>query len=233
MMKTDNNSLNYRQVVKALDHAVLKPDMTEADVIAGCVLARQYRIAAVSVKPCYLPLAVRELAGSGIAAGTVVSFPHGSCTTAVKIFEARDAIANGAAELDIVMNFAALRSGRPEYVRDEIRAIVKAVDNQALVKVILENHYLTKDQIVLTCHLLQEAGVDYVKTSTGFSQTGALLEDLQRMRVNLSGSVLIKAAGGIRTLSDALAMIGAGASRLGTSSTKAILDEIQTHTTSI
>ena len=232
-MKTDNNTLNYRQVVKALDHAVLKPDMTEAYVIAGCLLARQYRIAAVSVKPCYLPLAVRELAGSGVAAGTVVSFPHGSCTTAVKIFEAQDAIANGAAELDIVMNFAALRSGRSEYVREEIRSIVKAVDNQALVKVILENHYPTKDQIALACHLLQEAGVDYVKTSTGFSQTGALIEDLQWMRANLSGNVLIKAAGGIRTLSDALAMVAAGASRLGTSSTKAILDEVQTYTTSI
>jgi deoxyribose-phosphate aldolase len=229
-MKTDNNSLNdYRQVVEMLDHAVLKPEMTETDVIAGCVLAGQYQIAAVSVKPCYLPLAVRELAGSSVAAGTVVSFPHGSCTTAVKIFEAQDAIANGATELDIVMNFAALRSGRPEYVRDEIRAIVRAVDGQALVKVILENHYLTRDQIALACQLLVETGVDYVKTSTGFSQTGALLEDLHWMRANLSGSALIKAAGGIRTLSDAQAMIEAGASRLGTSSTKAILDEIQAY----
>jgi deoxyribose-phosphate aldolase len=232
-MKTDNNSLNYRQVVQTLDHAVLKPEMTEADVIAGCVLACQHQIAAVSVKPCYLPLAVRELVGSGVAAGTVVSFPYGSCTTAVKIFEAQDAIANGAAELDIVMNFAALRSGRSEYVRDEIREIVKAVDGQALVKVILENHYLTKDQIALACQLLEEAGVDYVKTSTGFSQTGALLEDLHWMRAHLSGNVLVKAAGGIRSLSDALAMIEAGARRLGTSSTKAILDEIQAYTTKI
>ena len=232
-MKIENNSFNDHQVVEMLDHAVLKPEMTEADVVAGCELACQHQIAAVSVKPCYLPLAVRELAGSGVAAGTVVSFPHGSSTTAVKVFEAQDAIANGAVELDVVMNFAAMRSGRPEYVRDEIRAIVDAVDSQALVKVILENHFLTKDQIALACRLLQEAGVDYVKTSTGFSQTGAQLEDLHWMRANLRGSVLVKAAGGIRTLSDARAMIEAGASRLGTSSTKAILDEIQAYSARI
>ena len=224
------DNFTYRQVIKTLDHAILRPEMTEADVVAGCAMARQHDIAAVSVKPCYLPLAVGELAGSDVAAGTVVSFPHGSSTTAVKVFEAQDGVANGATELDIVINIGALRSGRSDFVRDEIRAIVEAVDGRALVKVILENIYLTKDQIALACQLLEEAGVDYVKTSTGFSDTGAIVADLQWMRANLSTKVLVKAAGGIRTLNDTLAMIKAGANRIGTSSTKAILDEILAQT---
>ena len=223
-MVTDNQNFSYRQIAKSLDHSILKPEMTEADVIAGCAMACQYDIAAVSVKPCYLALVVEQLAGSDVAAGTVVSFPHGHSTTAVKIFEAQDGVANGATELDIVMNIGALRSGRAAYVRDEIHAIVEAVNGKALVKVILENHYLTKDQKALACRLLEEAGVDYVKTSTGYAETGAKVADLRWMRANLSPKVLVKAAGGIRTLSDALAMIEAGASRVGTSSTKAILD---------
>lgn len=224
------DNFTYQQVIKKLDHSILKPEMTEADVIAGCAMARQHDIAAVSVKPCYLPLAVGELAGSGVAAGTVVSFPHGNNTTAVKVFEAQDGVANGAAELDIVMNIGALRSGHSDFVRDEIRAIVEAVDGRALVKVILENYYLTKAQIAIGCQLLEEAGVDYVKTSTGFSEIGATVADLHWMRANLSTKVLVKAAGGIRTLNDALGMIEAGASRVGTSSTKAILDEILAQT---
>ena len=226
------HNITYQQVAKILDHSILKPEMTEADVIAGCAMARQYDIAAVSVKPCYLPLLVEELAGSDVAAGTVVSFPHGHSTMAVKIFEAQDGVANGATELDIVMNIGALRSGRADFVRDEIRAIVEAIDGRALIKVILENYYLTEDQKALACHLCEEAGVDYVKTSTGFTETGAKVTDLHWMRANVSSKVLLKAAGGIRTLSDALAMIEAGASRVGTSSTKAILDEFLAQTSS-
>jgi deoxyribose-phosphate aldolase len=224
MMK---NEVTYKQIAKTLDHSILKPEMTEADVIAGCAMARKYDIAAVSVKPCYLPLVVQELAGSNVAAGTVVSFPHGHSTTAVKVFESQDGVANGATELDIVMNIGALRSGRGDYVRDEIQAIVEVVAGRALVKVILENHYLTKDEKVSACHLLEEAGVDYVKTSTGYAETGAKVVDLDLMRANVSPKVLVKAAGGIRTLDDTLAMIEAGASRVGTSSTQAILNEFK------
>ena len=231
-MKTEHQNITYQRVAKILDHSILKPEMTEADVIAGCAMARQYDIVAVSVKPCYLPLAVEQLAGSDIAAGTVVSFPHGDSTTAVKVFEAQDGIASGATELDIVMNIGALRAGRVDYVRDEIRAIVEVVDGRALVKVILENFYLTKDQKAIACQLLEEAGVDYVKTSTGYTETGATVPDLHWMRANLSPKVLVKASGGIRTLSDALAMIEAGASRIGTSSTRIILDEFLAQTQS-
>ena len=224
-MGIDIKNMTYRHVAKTLDHSILKPEMTEADVISGCEMARHYDIAAVSVKPCYLPLVVDQLAGTDIAPGTVVSFPHGHSTTAVKVFEAQDGVANGATELDIVMNIGALRSGNIELVRDEIRAIVEAVEGKALVKVILENYYLSDDQKVQTCFLLEEAGVDYVKTSTGYAESGATISDLDLMRKNVSSKVLVKAAGGIRTLDDVLSMIKAGASRIGTSSTKAILDE--------
>lgn len=219
--------ITYQQVAKTLDHPLLKPEMTEADIVAGCDMAKQYDIAAVSVKPCYLPLVVRELEDSGVAAGTVVSFPHGHSTTPVKIYEALNGIDNGALELDIVMNIGALRSGAYDIVRDEVSAIVQAVSGRALVKVILENHYLTKDQKIKACELLEEAGVDFIKTSTGYAESGAIFEDVLLMRKTVSSVVQVKAAGGIRTLADVLAMIEAGASRVGTSATVSILEEFQ------
>jgi len=224
-MALNIKDLTYEQVAKTLDHALLKPEMTEADIIAGCEMAKRYRIAAVSVKPCYLPLVVRELDGSEVAAGTVVSFPHGHSTTPVKIYEALNGVDNGAVELDIVMNVGALRSGAYDIVRDEISAIVDAVSGRALVKVILENHYLTKDQIIEACELLEEAGVDFVKTATGYAESGATAADVQLMRRTVSAAVQVKAAGGIRTLADVLAMMDAGATRVGTSATAAILED--------
>jgi len=217
--------ITYEQLAKTLDHALLQPEMTAADIIAGCDLAKQYHIAAVSVKPCYLPLVVRELDGSDVAAGTVVSFPHGHSATPVKIYEAINGVENGAVELDIVMNIGALRSGAYDVVSDEICAIVEAVSGRALVKVILENHYLTQSQIIKACELLAEAGVDFVKTSTGFAEGGATVEDVKLMRKTVSSVIQVKAAGGIRTLADVLTMIEAGAARVGTSATAAILDE--------
>jgi deoxyribose-phosphate aldolase len=219
--------ITYRQLAKTLDHPLLKPEMTEMDIIAGCDMAKQYDIAAVSVKPCYLPLVVRELEDSGVAAGTVVSFPHGHSTTPVKIYEALNGIDNGALELDIVMNIGALRSGAYDSVRDEVSAIVQAVSGRALVKVILENHYLTKEQKIKACELLEEAGVDFIKTSTGYAESGANFEDVLLMRKTVSSVVQVKAAGGIRTLADVLNMIEAGASRVGTSATVSILEEFQ------
>jgi deoxyribose-phosphate aldolase len=219
--------ITYQQVAKTLDHALLKPEMTEAEIIAGCDMAKQYDIAAVSVKPCYLPLVVRELEDSDVAAGTVVSFPHGHSTTPVKIYEALSGIDNGAIELDIVMNIGALRSGAYDVVRDEVSAIVEAVSGRALVKVILENHYLTKEQKIKACELLEEAGVDFVKTSTGYAESGANFEDVLLMRKTVSSAIQVKAAGGIRTLADVLTMIEAGASRVGTSATVSILEEFQ------
>jgi deoxyribose-phosphate aldolase len=217
--------ITYEQVAKTLDQALLKPEMTETDIIAGCDMAKQYHIAAVSVKPCYLPLVVRELDGSDVAAGTVVSFPHGHSATPVKIYEALNGVENGAVELDIVMNIGALCSGAHDVVRDEISAIVEAVSGRALVKVILEVHYLTNAQKVKACELLEESGVDFVKTATGYAESGATVEDVQLMRRTVSSVIQVKAAGGIRTLADVLTLIEAGATRVGTSATAAILDE--------
>lgn len=217
--------ITYKQVAKTLDHALLKPEMTEADVIAGCSMAVKYDIAAVSVKPCYLPLVVKELDGSKVAAGTVVSFPHGHSTPAVKVYEAINGVENGAVELDIVMNIGALRSKAYDYVSDEIGAIVQAVGDQALVKVILENHYLDQDEIIKACQILEDAGVDFVKTATGYADSGATVEDIQLMRKTVNPKIRVKAAGGIRTLADVLAVIDAGAARVGTSATESILEE--------
>jgi len=215
----------YKQVSKTLDHALLKPEMTEADIIAGCSMAKKYDIAAVSVKPCYLALVVKELEGSNVAAGTVVSFPHGHSTPAVKVYEAINGVENGAVELDIVMNIGALRSKAYDYVSDEIGAIVQAVGDQALVKVILENHYLDKDEIVKACQILEGAGVNFVKTATGYADSGATVEDIKLMRKTVNSKIQVKAAGGIRTLADVLTAITAGAARVGTSTTESILEE--------
>jgi deoxyribose-phosphate aldolase len=224
-MTLNIQDINYEQVAKTLDHALLKPEMTATEIVAGCDMAKGYHIAAVSVKPCYLPLVVRELDGSDVAAGTIVSFPHGHSTTPVKIYEALNGVENGAVELDIVMNIGALRSGAYDVVLDEIGAIVEAVSGRALVKVILENHYLTTEQIIKSCELLEEAGVDFVKTSTGYADSGATREDVQLMRKTVNSAIQVKAAGGVRTLTDVLTLMDAGAARVGTSGTAAILDE--------
>jgi deoxyribose-phosphate aldolase len=224
-MTMNINSIPYEQFAGTLDHAILKPEQTETDVITGCKMAKKYKIAAVSVKPCYLSLVVKELAGTEVAAGTLVSFPHGHSTIPVKIYEALNGVENGAAELDIVMNIGALRSGDYDYVRDEATALVQAVAGRALVKIILENHYLTEEEKIKACQILDAAGVDFVKTSTGYTETGATPEDVKLMRATVKPKIQVKAAGGIRTVAAVLAEIEAGATRVGTSSTEAILDE--------
>jgi deoxyribose-phosphate aldolase len=221
----DQNELTDNRLAKTLDHALIKPEMTEDEVIAGCALALRHDIAAVSVKPCYLPLVVKQLRGSNIAAGTLVSFPHGHSTPQVKVYEAINGVENGATELDIVMNIGAFRAGKYDTIREEIGAIVQAVGDEALVKVILENHFLTPDEIVKACHLLEQAGVDFVKTATGYADRGATTADVKLMRQSVGPGVRIKAAGGIRTLADVRRMIAAGAARVGTTSTEAIMEE--------
>src|SRR5512146_812922 len=177
MNPLSSKTITYEQLAKTIDHSLLKPELTEADVIAGCELAARYHVASVCVKPADVALAARLLKGSDVAVGTVIGFPHGNSTTAVKVCEAQDALANGAVELDMVINIGALRSGKYETVRDEIRAVVEAAKGKALVKVILENAYLTDEQKVTACQLAEAAGADFVKTSTGFAPTGATIED--------------------------------------------------------
>jgi deoxyribose-phosphate aldolase len=228
-----SKTITYEQLAKVIDHSLLKPELTEAEVIAGCELARRYHVASVCCKPADVPLAVSILAGSDVAVGTVVGFPHGSSTTAVKVAEARDALANGAVELDMVLNIGALRSGKYDYVREEIAAVVQAAavvntaSGKALVKVILENAYLTDDQKVMACRLAEEAGADFVKTSTGYAPSGATLDDVRLMRRTVSPKVQVKAAGGVRTLPALLDMIDAGVTRCGATATAAILDEFK------
>jgi deoxyribose-phosphate aldolase len=219
-------TITLAQLAKTIDHSLLKPELTEADVIAGCELAQHYHVASVCVKPCHVRLAASLLSETDVAVGTVVGFPHGNSTTAVKVAEARQALADGAAELDMVINIGQLRSGKTDYVRDEIKAVVDVAHPAgALVKVIFENAYLTDEQKVLACHLSEESGADFVKTSTGFAPTGATVEDIRLMRANVSPRVQVKAAHGVRTLEAVLQMVDEGVTRIGATATAVILDD--------
>lgn len=226
-MHLDSKTITYEQLAKTIDHSLLRPELTEADVIAGCKLAHQYHVASVCVKPCHVRLAREQLAGSDVKVGTVIGFPHGAHTTFVKVAEARDAIANGAEELDMVLNIGELRSGNFDYVSEDIQAVVKAAGGHAIVKVIFENAYLTDDEKKIACQLAEQAGADFVKTSTGFAPGGATLDDVRLMRLNVSDRIQVKAAGGVRTLDAALAMIDAGVTRMGATATATILDEFK------
>ncbi len=222
-----SKTITYSQLAKVIDHSLLKPELTEAEVIAGCELAKRYHVASVCCKPADVKLAAGLLAGSDVAVGTVVGFPHGNSTTAIKVAEAKQALADGATELDMVINIGALRSGKNDYVRDEIRAVVDAARGKALVKVIFENAYLTDAQKVAACKLSEDAGADFVKTSTGFAPTGATLEDVRLMRASISPKVQVKCAHGVRTLQALLDMIDAGVTRSGATATATILDDFK------
>jgi deoxyribose-phosphate aldolase len=221
-----SQTITYAQLAKTIDHSLLRPELTQADVIAGCKLAHQYHVASVCVKPCHVRLAVEQLSGSDVNVGTVIGFPHGSNLTPVKVAEAQQAMADGAVELDMVLNIGELRSGNSDLVRADIQAICAAAHSRgARVKVIFENAYLTDAEKILACHLCEEAGADWVKTSTGFAPTGATLDDLRLMRANVAPQIQVKAAGGVRTLDAILAVIDAGCTRVGATATAAILDE--------
>ena len=220
--------ITYEQLAKVIDHSLLRPELTEADVIAGCQLADRYQTATVCVKPCHVKLASELLKNSTVKVSTTVGFPHGAHLTAVKVAEAQHAMDDGAVELDMVLNIGDLRSGKTDAVRADIQAVCAAAHARgAKVKVILENAYLTDEQKVLACKLSEEAGADWVKTSTGFASSGATLEDLRLMRRSVSEKVQIKAAGGVRTLPALLEVIDAGANRCGATATAAILDEFK------
>jgi len=198
------------------------------DVIAGCELAARYHVASVCVKPCDVALAAEKLRGSDVLVTTVIGFPHGSSVTATKVAEAQRAMDDGAVELDMVINIGRLRGGDAGYVREDIRAVCAAAHARgAKVKVIMENAYLTDAEKVLGCQLAEEAGTDWVKTSTGFAPGGATLEDLRLMRATVSQRVQVKAAGGVRTLPALLDVIDTGATRCGATATAKILDDFE------
>jgi deoxyribose-phosphate aldolase len=220
--------LSYQDVAKTIDHSLLRPELDDQFITEGCRLAAEYQVASVCVRPADVKKAGDLLRGSGVAVGTVIGFPHGGTTTEVKVFEAEQALRDGATELDMVINIGALRSGRDEYVRDEIAAIAELAHKAgAIVKVIFENAYLNDDEKVRACKLSEAAGADFVKTSTGFAATGATHEDLKLMRRSVSPRIGVKAAGGVRSLDALLAVMELGVTRIGATQTAAILDEFR------
>lgn len=220
-----SQTITVEQLAKTIDHSLLRPELTSADVIAGCQLARDYHVASVCVKPCHVRLAAEQLQGSDVNVGTVIGFPHGSNVTAVKVAEAKQAMADGAVELDMVLNIGELRSGNLEFVQADIQAVCDVAHaGGAKVKVILENAYLTDEQKVLACKLCEAAGADWVKTSTGFAPSGATLEDLRLMRATVGPQMQVKAAGGVRNLDALLDVIDAGCTRVGATVTAALID---------
>jgi len=220
-------TLSYEHVAKTIDHSLLRPKLTDAELTAGCELAQAYHVASVCIKPSSVPLAARLLQGSDVLVGTVVGFPHGSSTTRVKVYEARQALEGGAAELDMVINIGWLRSGEDQRVEDDIRAVVSEAAGTALVKVILENAYLTDEEKRRGCRIVEAAGADFVKTSTGFAATGATLDDLRLMGASVSPHVQVKAAGGVRTLDALLDVLNTGTTRVGATATATILEDFR------
>ncbi|WP_456394366.1 deoxyribose-phosphate aldolase [Thermococcus sp.] len=208
-----------RNIAGYIDHTNLKAYATGEDIIKLCREAMEYGFYAVCVNPYRVKLAKETLKGSGVKVATVIGFPLGATPTEVKVFEARKALEDGADELDMVINIGALKDKDYDYVRNDIAEVVKvAHEKNAKVKVIIETCYLTEEEKVKACELAKEAGADFVKTSTGFGTGGATVEDVRLMRKVVGEEMGVKAAGGIRTYEQALAMIEAGATRLGTSS---------------
>jgi deoxyribose-phosphate aldolase len=220
------DDVTERQLAKTIDHSLLRPELDDDFVGEGCRLAAEYDVASVCVRPTDVRRAAELLAGTDVAVGTVIGFPHGSSTTETKVFEARRALSDGAVELDMVIDIGALKSGRDDRVGADIGAVVEEAHAAgAIVKVILENAYLTDDEKVRGCRVAEAAGADFVKTSTGFAATGATHADLALMRRTVSDGVQVKAAGGVRTLDDLLAVMSLGVTRIGATQTKPILDD--------
>jgi len=222
------DNLTERQIAKTIDHSLLRPELDDVFVEAGCRLAAEYDVASVCVRPVDVRRAKAILDGTDVKVGTVIGFPHGSSTTATKVYEAQRALDDGATELDMVIDIGALKSGRDEDVRRDIAAVV-AVGHAggAIVKVILENAYLTDDEKVRGSRLTEAAGADFVKTSTGFAPSGATHEDLALMRRTVSPHVQVKAAGGVRTLDALIDVMNLGVTRVGATATKVIIDDFR------
>jgi deoxyribose-phosphate aldolase len=216
----------FAELAKMFDHSLLQPQLTDADLERGCQLAREYGVASVCIKPYAVQLAARLLAGSGVAIGTTIGFPHGGHLTRVKIYESEAALDDGATELDMVVNIGKVLSGDWRFVSDDIRAVVDTAHKRgAKVKVIFENALLNDEQKKELCRICGEVGADWVKTSTGYAESGATLEDLRLMRQFSPPHVQVKAAGGVRTFERLLEVRAIGVTRVGATATKQILDE--------
>ncbi len=220
--------ISPEELARYIDHTLLKPDATEEQIRKLCREAIEHHFASVCVNPSYVALAARELEGTDIDVTSVVGFPLGATLTAVKEFETGAVIRDGAREIDMVINVGALKSGQDDLVREDIARVVGVAHGAgALVKVIIEAALLTDDEKVRACLLAKDAGADYVKTSTGFGPGGATIEDVRLMRETVGPGMGVKAAGGIRSAEKALAMIEAGATRIGASSGVKIVEELR------
>jgi deoxyribose-phosphate aldolase len=214
------------ELARMFDHSLLQPNLTDADLVAGCLLARELGAASVCIKPYGVKLATKLLAGSPVVASTTIGFPHGGHLTAVKVFEAERAMDDGAMELDMVVNVGKVLSGEWNYVAHDILAVVQSAHTRgAKVKVIFENAYLKDEHKRELCRICGEVRADWVKTSTGYAETGATLEDLRLMREHSPAWVQVKAAGGVRTFDRLMEVRAIGVTRVGATATKAILED--------
>jgi deoxyribose-phosphate aldolase len=216
-----------QQYAAYIDHTLLKADATKEEIIQLCEEAKTYTFASVCVNPAWVQTASEVLKGSSVKVCTVIGFPLGSSTSAVKAFETKDAIENGAGEIDMVINIGALRSGDDELVKNDIAAVVDSAKGKAIVKVIIETSLLTDQEKRKACELTRAAGADFVKTSTGFSTGGATAEDVKLMRGVVGPEMGVKASGGVRSFEDMKKMIDAGATRIGASSGVKIMQGLQ------
>lgn len=217
---------SWQAVAKIIDHTILRPEATPDQVVRLCREAREFGFGAVMINPHYVALAHEELRGSKVKVGAVIAFPFGATLTSVKVFEVEEAMKLGASEIDMVMNIGALKAGDKDLVVTDIRAVANIVHaRSALLKVILEMGLLTTHEKILACELSEQAGADFVKTSTGFVAGGATIEDVALMRRAVT--IGVKASGGIRSAADARALIEAGADRLGTSGGIKIITELR------
>jgi deoxyribose-phosphate aldolase len=220
------NSYDYASIAKMIDHSLLNPTLTTRELEEGCALAIRYDVASVCIMPFALARCAELLKGTTVKASTTIGFPHGGHTTAVKLAEARQALADGGQELDVVINISKARSGEWQYVRDELAALAETIHaGGAKMKVIFENAYHDDAAKIRLCEISAEVGADWVKTSTGYAPSGATLADLELMRKHSPARVQVKAAGGIRDLDALLAVRDLGVSRVGATRTEAMLED--------
>jgi deoxyribose-phosphate aldolase len=218
--------VSYAEIAKMFDHSMLQPILTDAELEAGCRMAKEYGVATVCIKPYAVKLAAGILAGSGVDVCTTIGFPHGGHLTSVKVFESERAMDDSAKELDMVVNIGKVLGGDWAFVTKDIAGVVDAAHKrQAIVKVIFENCFLTDERKIQLCRICGEVGADFVKTSTGYGDTGATDPDLALMRKYSPPNVQVKAAGGVKNYDRVLAVRALGVTRIGASVTKAILDE--------
>ena len=220
----------YEQIAKMIDHSLLQQQLTDAELEAGCKLAREYNVASVCIKPYAVAMARDILAGSTVAVSTTIGFPHGGHLTTIKVAEAVQAIMDGAIELDMVCNIGKVLSKDWDYVREDIRAVVEfAHDRKAIVKVIFENCFLQDEHKEMLCRICGEVNADFVKTSTGYGSTGATDDDLKLMRRCSPSHVQVKAAGGVRNFERLLAVRAIGVTRVVATASKPMLDECKAY----